>query len=148
LTDGYGRRKDVLLGKFDTKESRVEYARVIAEWEANGRDFPPPSVADLTVAELMSRFWPWVETHYRRPDGTMTREVADYRYSLRPVNHLYATLPAKHFGPLELKAVRHLMMAGYTYRDYGPQEPLCRSVINQRSAGSAACSAGVWKTSW
>ena len=25
-----GRRKDVLLGRFDTKESRVEYARILA----------------------------------------------------------------------------------------------------------------------
>src|SRR5262245_18809066 len=37
LTDGLGGRRDVLLGKHGSKESRVEYARIIAEWEANGR---------------------------------------------------------------------------------------------------------------
>jgi hypothetical protein len=33
LPDGLGGRKDVLLGKYGTKESRTAYARVIAEWE-------------------------------------------------------------------------------------------------------------------
>src|SRR5262249_337342 len=35
LTDGTGGRRDVLLGKYGTKESRQEYARVISEWEAS-----------------------------------------------------------------------------------------------------------------
>jgi hypothetical protein len=33
LTDGLGGRRDVLLGKYGTPESRAEYARVLAEWE-------------------------------------------------------------------------------------------------------------------
>ena len=37
LSDGLGNRRDVLLGKYRTTQSRLEYARVIAEWEANGR---------------------------------------------------------------------------------------------------------------
>jgi len=40
LVDGLGRRRDVLLGKFGTRASRQEYARVIAEWEAGGRQLP------------------------------------------------------------------------------------------------------------
>jgi hypothetical protein len=36
LPDGLGGRHDVLLGKYGTPESRDEYARVIAEWEAAG----------------------------------------------------------------------------------------------------------------
>src|SRR5262249_41911597 len=83
LTNGLGGRHDLLLGKYGSRESRVEYARVIAEWEANGRQFHATSLADLTVAELIGHFWPWVQTHYRRPDGTETREVADFKYSLR-----------------------------------------------------------------
>jgi hypothetical protein len=44
LPDGLGGRRDVLLGKYDTPESRAEYARVLAEWEASGRRPPrrPP----------------------------------------------------------------------------------------------------------
>jgi hypothetical protein len=57
LTDGLGGRKDILLGKHGTKESRVEYARVIAEWEAAGRTVPRESAAgfDLTIHELRRR---------------------------------------------------------------------------------------------
>jgi len=40
LTDGFAGRHDVLLGKYGTAETRVEYAHVIAEWEAPGRRIP------------------------------------------------------------------------------------------------------------
>jgi hypothetical protein len=40
LTNGLRSRRDVLLGKFGTKASRQEYARVIAEWESSGRQLP------------------------------------------------------------------------------------------------------------
>ncbi len=54
LPDGLGGRKDVLLGKHGTKQSRMEYARVITEWEAAGRRLPQiPTAADLTVNELI-----------------------------------------------------------------------------------------------
>ncbi len=56
LPDGLGGRRDVLLGKFGTAESRQEYARVISEWEATGRRLPPPSAEgsapSLSVNEL------------------------------------------------------------------------------------------------
>jgi hypothetical protein len=56
LTDGLGRRRDVLLGKYGTKQSRTEYARVIAEWETAGRQLPKTeSPSDLTIAELIDR---------------------------------------------------------------------------------------------
>ena len=40
LRDSLGNRRDVLLGKYGTAESRAEYARVIAEWEASHRCLP------------------------------------------------------------------------------------------------------------
>jgi hypothetical protein len=51
LPDGMGSRRDVLLGKHDSTESRAEYARVLAEWEANGRRLPEPvaRTAELSV---------------------------------------------------------------------------------------------------
>jgi hypothetical protein len=36
LPDGLGGRRDVLLGKYKSKESRQEYARIIGAWEAAG----------------------------------------------------------------------------------------------------------------
>jgi hypothetical protein len=69
LPDGLGRRRDVLLGKYGTPESRQEYARVLAEWEANGRRQPVPAstASDRTVNEVMLAFVRHVEATYRRP---------------------------------------------------------------------------------
>jgi integrase len=124
ITEPSGRRKDVMLGRYGTPESRAEYARVIAEWEANYRRLPLRRYAghDLTIIELMLRFWMHVEQHYRHDDGTPTSEVENYRYSLRPLKTLYGHTIAAEFGPLALKAVRNAMV------DAG----LARNLVNQR----------------
>jgi integrase len=118
LTDGLGTRRDVLLGRHRSKESRLEYARVISEWEANGRRPAPTPGADLTVAEVLAAFWRHAEKHY----GPESSELVEYRYSLRPVRELYAHTPAREFGPLALRAVREKMVAA----------GWCRTLINRR----------------
>src|SRR5262249_20655087 len=66
LTDGLGNRRDVLLGKHGTPESRLEYSRVIAEWEASGRRLVKPGpVLAATVA--ISYSFSSVEAGQRRP---------------------------------------------------------------------------------
>jgi hypothetical protein len=50
LTDGAGRRRDTYLGRYGSAESRAEYARVIAEWEASGRRLTPPPKAQGKAA--------------------------------------------------------------------------------------------------
>jgi integrase len=135
LTNGMGKRRDVLLGKHGTQASRQEYARVIAEWEANGRRLPASEAAgrrDLTVNELAVAFLRHAENHYRHPDGTPTGELADCKLSLRPLTHLYGLTCAADFGPLALKAVRDLMVKGYQHPKRGEQERLARGVVNQR----------------
>jgi integrase len=133
LTDGLGGRRDVLLGKYGTTESRTEYARIIAEWEAAGRRRPATDRScDITIAELIGRYWPWVKSYYRRPDGSETQEVSGILYALRPLNHLFGSTRATEFGPLALKVVRDLMIRGYDHPKYGQQPPLSRGVINQR----------------
>jgi hypothetical protein len=123
LTDGLGARRDVLLGKYGTSASRHAYGRVISEWEARGRTMPVADVgADLTVSELILRFWRWAQQHYRHPDGEPTSEVSDFRLSLRPLRELYGLTPANSFGPLALRAVQQRMV------DSG----LCRNVVNAR----------------
>jgi integrase len=122
--------KDIYLGRYGTKASHAEYDRLIAEWLANGRRLPASTV--LTIAEVIKHFWPWVEMHYRKSDGSQTSEVSECRYSLRPLNHLYGTTPAPEFGPLKFKAVRQILIDGYEHPKYGRQKPLCRGVINHR----------------
>jgi hypothetical protein len=57
LPDGLGGRRDIILGTYGTKESRANYLRTIAEWEAAGRHVPTPGHANDIQARLatMSR---------------------------------------------------------------------------------------------
>ncbi len=134
LTDPPGPRRDVLLGKHGTAASRQEYARVIAEWEAAGRRLPAQDAQapDLSVNELALAFMGHAKKHYRRPDGTHTTGVNEYRLALRPVVHLYGHTRAAAFGPLALKAVRDLMVQGWSHPKHGEQPQLSRGVVNQR----------------
>jgi integrase len=86
----------------------------------------------VTVADLAAAFWRYAELHYRKPDGTPTNELNEYRVALRPVRHLYGNLPAEEFTPLKLKAVRELMVRGYTHPKHGEQRGLARRVVNRR----------------
>jgi integrase len=74
------------------------------------------------MAELMLRFLDHAETYYRRPDGTQTTEVKEYKLVIRRVRLLYGSLPAGEFSPLKLQTVRDAMV----------KEGLSRGVINQR----------------
>ena len=112
LSSPDGDRRDVLLGTYGSAESRQEYARVVAEWQANARRVSVARSADLTVAELMAAFWDHAVQHYRRPDGSPTSELGNYRLAFRPLKELYAHTPAIDFGPLALRTVRERMVEG------------------------------------
>src|SRR5437763_17181729 len=75
LRDALGNRRDVLLGKYGTSQSKAEYARVIAEWETNGQRLPAPAkkAADLTVNELILAYYRHAKAHYVK-DGKPTSE--------------------------------------------------------------------------
>src|SRR5262249_6843813 len=100
LTDGLGNRRDVLLGKYGTPESRMEYARVIAEWEAGRRLLPMTAAAPagLTVNELILTYWKHAEHYYRKNDKP-TSQLERIRLALRPVRQLYGHTAATEFGP-------------------------------------------------
>jgi integrase len=143
LPDGTGGRRDILLGKYRSARSRAEYARVISEWEANGRSIPPPddAKADITVSELVERFWTThAEQHYRRPDGSPSSELADYRLTLKPLRRLYGHTLARDFGALALKSVQKAIADGTWMNDKEKEKqakrgkPIgcCRGVTNQR----------------
>jgi integrase len=100
---------DYYLGKFNTAASRVEYHRLIAEWASNGSVVRDRSES-LTVSELLLEFLRHAKQHYRRPDGTLTSEVYNFKLSMKPLNKLYGRTRAADFGPLALKAVRQTMI--------------------------------------
>jgi integrase len=138
LTDGIGGRRDVLLGKYGTAESRAEYARVIGEWEANGRRV---QVADsearfrsLSINELLLAFIRHAEQHYRREDGTTTNELNECKAAFKPLKALYGALACADFSPLKLKAVRQKMtearryLVRFTITKDGKEKTLARHV--------------------
>jgi integrase len=121
---GNGTYKDCLLGPYDTTESRREYARVIAEWEANGGVAPRPSaasVSDLTIAEVILAYWQHVEGYYRDAKGSPTSEADNIKLALRPLRRLYGQTRAADFDSLALEAVRREMI----------REGHCRTRINR-----------------
>lgn len=112
-----GRRRDVLLGRYNTPESKVEYERLLATLRASGspavvavgRPAPTPAV---TVNEVLLAFLTFAAGYYRDPDGKPTSELKNYRDALRPLRKLFGPVPAAEFGPVALKAVRQAMIDG------------------------------------
>jgi integrase len=123
LPDGAGGRKVVYLGRYDSAESRQEYRRLLHTFDAS----PPESTTwkargGPTVAEVLLAFLRHAQEHYRRPDGTATSEVLEFKILSRAVRGLYGHTPAAEFGPQALAAVRQQMMT----------DGLCRRVVNKR----------------
>jgi len=111
----------VYLGRWRSSESKARYARLVADWEGNGRQLPV-AADEITVVELVARFLSHAESYYRREDGSTTKEAYDMRNAMRPVRELFGSTPVSQFGPRALKAVRQGMI----------DADLSRRVINQR----------------
>ncbi len=121
--------KQHYLGKYGSPESMERYHRLVQEWLSRQGDRTPAAVAslagspELTVGELILAFWTrHAEQHYRKPDGSPSGELENFRDSLRPLRRLYGTSLARDFGPLALKTVRQSMI----------ESGLARTTINQR----------------
>lgn len=123
--------RDHYLGPWNTKASKVEYDRLIAEWLAAGRQaaLPEPG-AGLTVTELCVRYCRFAERHYRK-NGRPTSEVHLVKHALRHVRALYGHTEANAFGPLAMKAVREKMIAGRAASDGKAIPGMCRIVVNR-----------------
>ena len=124
-----GRRREILLGAWESPESKAEYARILAELAANQGcltskvpGMEASTAPDLTVNEVIVAFWQHAEQHYRREDGTPTGEADNFRDALRPLKALYGHTAARAFGSLALRAVRKEMV----------KSGLSRGVVNAR----------------
>lgn len=117
---------DIYLGRYDSPESRAEYARIIAELAVRPTPSDPdpasPASRNLTVNELLLGFWEYADRYYRRADGTPTNELPQFKQTFRLLRELYGHTPAREFGPLALKAVRQKMI----------EKGWNRKLVNQR----------------
>jgi integrase len=119
LPDGFGRRRDILLGKYGTQESRKEYVRVLSEWESQGRRLSAPqSASDITVNELILAYWRHARGYYGWAKDPKRGDKASLRDALRVVRKLYGHTLAREFGPLALKACRARMIRRDWARTY------------------------------
>ena len=92
--------KDRYLGPHGSSVSRANYAREIAQWLSKGRlSHTVPTSGELTIAELISSFWVFVQSHYVK-HGAPTGQQVCIRSALRPLRRLYGNTPACQFGPL------------------------------------------------
>lgn len=127
IPDGNGGRRTVYLGAFGSSESKLEHARILAQLAVapvptSSSQCGSSRTSDITLNEVYLAFRRYAEKHYRRADGTITNELAQYRQTFDLVLGLYGHTLAAEFGPLALKAVRQKMVeAGW-----------CRKLVNQR----------------
>jgi hypothetical protein len=75
--------RDFYLGPWKSKASLAEYDRVIGEWLAAGRRLPGLNTPDITVSEVIDRFWQHAQDYYRHADGTPTSEVGNLKSPLK-----------------------------------------------------------------
>ena len=128
VRDLSGRRREILLGKWNSPESKTEYARIIAEMAANQGAVARQSQDhvgqdDLKVNALILAFWKHAEAHYGKPGSkSSTTELKNLHDALRPLRALYGRSRAREFGPLALRTVREKMI----------EAGLSRSTINAR----------------
>lgn len=113
------------LGPYGSPESHERYARLVAEWRANGAHLLPTKargapVASISINALILAYFHHVQTYYVK-DGRPTSEQDNIRQALRFLRLLYGTSSAMEFGPLALKNVRQAMI----------EARRCRNLINK-----------------
>lgn len=109
-----GRRRDILLGRHGSPESKEEYERILARVRANlpARPFDTtPLPKNITVAEVLVAFLKYANSYYIGHDGKPTSETWEYRLTARGVRELFGELPAVEFGPKKLATVRDRWVA-------------------------------------
>ena len=105
------------LGQYESPESKAEYHRILAEWNANGRRSPAPP-AEVTIVELAAAFWDHAQSHYRRRDDTSTGTADNFRPILRLLKEQYGETLVGEFGPRQMKSLRRRLIENGNARTY------------------------------
>jgi hypothetical protein len=105
-----GRRRDVLLGKFGSKASRVEYGRVIAEWEARGRRLEQPGAGPTLSGRGFASIDAWHDIAERFEDSGRERLIvivlSDYDPEGQMIPHVGGRTLRDDFGTDKLTIVQ------------------------------------------
>ncbi len=84
-----------------------KYRQLIAEWIAHQETAPPRVAAGVTVSELAQAFTAWAMMHYRTRSGKHDSEWFCFKSLIPYLLDLYADLPIREFGPVQLRALQH-----------------------------------------
>jgi integrase len=131
LTDSQtGKRKDYLLGEFDSPASREAYHRLISEWEASGRTLPNVVDADvdengITIETLCLEYWLHCKEIRAKPELSKLKSV------IRLICKYHGSSPANSFGPRSLSNLVPHMVAGDP-DESPPRKPWARAHINEQ----------------
>ncbi len=113
------RRRSICLGRWGSKEAKLEHARVLSEL-ASGRADPGESA---TVSELCLAFIKWAQTYYVK-DGKPTGEMHPLKDAIKVLRQTHGHVNVNEFTPRAMVAVRDRMVA----LDW------CRTTINKQVA--------------
>ncbi len=105
--------KTIYLGKYGSQESHERYAQFIATIPKPEAESGPPEPAPgavFMVGELVLHYHAHAKLYYVHADGTPTGEHETIWAVLRPLRKMFATLPAREFGPKKLKQVQQAMI--------------------------------------
>jgi integrase len=90
---------------------------ILSRWSSQAAEFilswpakPWFLSVELSVMELLNRFWKHAKQYYRKPDGTATTELGVFKQVIRPLKRLYGTQAVSEFTALKLQAVREEMV--------------------------------------
>ena len=107
--------RDFYLGPWQSKTSKGEYDRLVAEWLANGRK--APGSTDLTINEVASRYFNFAEGYYVK-NGVPTGTIDGIKVGLRFLCSGNGRTLAREFGPLSLAALQLKMVEAGQARTY------------------------------
>lgn len=90
LPDGFGGRRDFLLGLYESEQSYAEYARITSEWLANDRRLhrSKPAATEISVSEVILAYWRHCEGYYRHANGRPTSEIDIINLGMRSLRRL------------------------------------------------------------
>jgi hypothetical protein len=94
------------LGPYGSPESHEKYARLIAEWQANGKSLAvvttPSKNRELSVNDLILWYLNFSTSYYVK-HGKPTGEVNNIRHAVAKLKELYGHTKAKEFSPAALE---------------------------------------------
>ena len=106
-----GRRRDFMLGEFNSPESRARYHELIAAWEQRGRRLPdspaaPTQARAVSVNEALELFYDDMQRRCRKPSGEPTGTAPDFAITIDYLRRLFGQMPLAEFGADQLERLR------------------------------------------